>query len=136
MIKNSIIKEIVTDSIVFNHLLTLQNKLNYEFTISQYHITQELLDALTESPNTTQWIKDVVLPGIYEGDDGLNNILNNIEDECHLILRGAKMKIIMDILHTLEEPLYKMKEGFEMGQYSLENNLKIYEDKRPFKTLH
>lgn len=131
------IKEIVTNQYVLNHLFTLRNKVNREFYKSHKALDPEVILAIKESPYTTQWIKDIVLPGIYQGDEGLDDVLNDIENESNICLSSLKIEIVLNILSSLDEPLTVIKEANEEGEYSLEKNLINYEnEKRPFKTVH
>jgi hypothetical protein len=131
------IEKVVTNPHVFHHLMELQKKIKVEFTKNQKDFPPEMFSAIQESPNTTQWIKDIVLPGIYDGDEGLDQILFNIENEKNIFLGATKMQMLLNILDTLEEPLANIKEASDEGKFSLSDNLRNYEEeKRPFKTLH
>jgi tRNA pseudouridine-54 N-methylase len=130
-------EDIIMDKNVLNHLFILGQKLKEEYHEKNTEYSAEAFEALKDSPITTQWIKEVVLPGIYNGDEGLDSILNNIENEKNILLGASRMQIVLEVLKELNEPLFKIQEANENGEYSLEQNLKKYEqDKRIFKMLH
>lgn len=135
--KNFIINEVVTNNNVLENLIKLQSQLQKKIESNPTVFSEDVLVAIQESPKTTQWIKDIVLPGIYNGNEGLNNILSNIETENNAFIGNVKMEIVLSILSTLEESLDYIKYANEEGEYSLEQSMQVYEDeKRPFKTIH
>ena len=135
--KNFIINNVVTNNNVLEHLLKLQSQLQKRIENNPIIFPEEVLVAIQESPKTTQWIKEVVLPGIYNGNEGLNGILSNIETETNAFIGNVKMEIVLSILSTLEESLDYIKDANEEGEYSLEQSVQVYEEeKRPFKTIH
>lgn len=131
------IHHIVTSKNVIEHLFKLQSQLKKKIEKNPTVFPIEILLAIQESPKTTLWIKDVVLPEMYNGDEGLDNILSNIETETNAFLGNVKMEIVLGILSTLEESLDYIKDATEEGEYSLEQMVMTYEEeKRPFKTIH
>lgn len=130
-------QKIITNENVFNHLLNLQTQLKTEFLKRKADFPIEMFNAVQESPKTTQWVKDMVLPRLYEGDEGLDMILYEIEDEPNLFLSATKMQMVLNILGTIEEPLANIKEATEQGEYSVKESLEAYEnEQRLYKTIH
>lgn len=135
--KNFSIHDVVTNNKVLEHLVKLQSQLQKKIESNPTVFPEEILVAIQESPKTTQWIKEIVLPGIYNGNEGLNTILSNIETESNAFIGNVKMEIVLSILGTLEESLDYIKDANEEGEYSLEQSIRVYEEeKRPFKTIH
>lgn len=135
----SSIRKVIKNNQVFNHLLKLQTHLKKEFDaknkIEQY--SEELIEALHQSPKTTIWVRDVVIPKIYDGDEGLDEILNDIENEHNIVLGATKMEIILDILSSFSESLDDIQLATEQGEHNLTENIRIFEEENmPFKTLH
>lgn len=135
----STIRKVIKNNQVFNHLLKLQTKLKKEFDdqnkIEPY--SEELIEALHQSPKTTLWVRDVVIPKIYDGDEGLDEILCDIEGENNIILGATKMEIILDILSSFSETLDDIQIATEQGEHNLSENIRIFEEENmPFKTLH
>lgn len=130
------IKKIVTNPEVLEHLIKLQKKLKLDFAKHSDQYPEGLVEAVQESPNTTTWVKNVVIPKIHAGDEGLNDVLLEIEKEKNTLLSATKMQIVLDILESLPESLSALKEGVEEGEYDLEENIKNFEQEIPFKNLH
>lgn len=129
-------QEIVTNQTVFSHLIKLQKKLQKEFKENIEKYSDEVVEAIQQSPKTNNWIKHNVIPKIYEGNEGLNDVLLEIEEEKNLLLGAAKLQLVIDLLSTMDESLDDIKEGVEEGDYNLEDGLKSFEEQVIFKTLH
>lgn len=137
---STMIKEIITDPEVITHLISLQKKLKKEFSLinkkNPESCPNEMIDAIQESPNTTQWVKNIVIPKIYNGDEGLEEILIEIEKEKNIILSATRMQIVLDILQSLPDNLNALKEGIEEGEYNMEENIDNFEHSITYKIYH
>ena len=135
-ITRSNIKEIVSNPLVLHHLFKLHEEYKRSVANDIENYSEELIVAIQESPNTTSWIKNTVIPNLYEGDEGLDEILNGIEKEENMILSATKMQIVLDILGNLSGSLNDLKESVESGDNNVEENMKNFDKDIPFKVFH
>lgn len=130
------IQKIVTNQNVLRHLLHLTDKLKKEFNENIEKYPDELVEAMQESPKTANWLKKEVVPRFYEGNEGLNDILLEIEKETDILVSATKLQLVIEMLSTMDESLDVIKNGVEDGQYSIEDGLKNFDEQVEFKVLH
>ena len=130
------IQTIVTNSNVFYHLINLQKELKKSYDINPNSEKELIAEAIQESPITNEWIKNIVIPQIHSGDEGLEKILLEIENEKNLLLGATRLQIVLDMLKTFEEPLKDIQQGVEEGEYDITEGIRLFEEEALFKTLH
>lgn len=130
-------RDIVTNQYVFNHLVKLQSHIKSGFTKKKHIYNDEIMMAVSESPITTAWIKDIVIPKLYDGDEGLEEILDDIELQDEIAVSATRMQLLLQLLSSLPYSLNELREGTEQGYFNVEHNMDVFEDtQREFKFLH
>ena len=136
MDRNDKINMIVSDNLILQQLDSLRNSLREEVLFNSAAYSENIIKAIQESPNVNEWVKREVIPKFYEGDEGLKEILEQIKDEKFLLISATKLQIVIEMLYALEKSLEEIKTETEEGKYSIEDNIKFYDETVEFRTYH
>lgn len=118
----------ITSPEVYSYLLRLGQK--HEEIIESGIITDEILKSMVHSPRTQKWISEMVLPQLFNGDDGLETILKDIEREKNNTIGATKYRILMAILNDeIQESLETIKDGVLEGDIDPDKFVEVFNKK-------
>lgn len=136
MDRNDKINMVVRNNVILQQLTSLRDHLKQEVLFNSSMYSEHMVKAIQESPNVNEWVKNQVIPKFYEGDEGLKDILEQIEKEKFLLISATKLQIVIEMLYALEKSLEEIKEETEEGKYSIEENVKFFDETVEFRTYH
>lgn len=136
MDRNDKINMVVRNNVILQQLTSLRDNLRQEVLFNSSIYSEHMVKAIQESPNVNEWVKNQVIPKFYEGDEGLKDILEQIEKEKFLLISATKLQIVIEMLYALEKSLEEIKEETEEGKYSIEENVKFFDETVEFRTYH
>lgn len=117
----------ISDNDIKNHIITIGKK--YAPAIQSLNGDTTMLESIFESPKTKLWMTEIVFPELFKnGEEGLENILNDVENEENSLLGASKFHILINVVANLPFSLNALQDGYEEGNFKLEETLRHYEN--------
>lgn len=98
--------------------------------------TGDFWETVIEAPQNRSWVRDFVIPRMYEGDDGLEKVLDELDAEENEVVAATRTQFLFNILRSLPDSLENLKWGVVEGLYDPKENAKSFDEAIRHRYLH
>lgn len=111
--------------------VTDEIKIKYDEAVDHEKIPVEAIDSIYDSPAMFNWTDVFLYKSLFDGHEGLDVVLEDIQKTDNIFLKAIKIQIVLDVLVGLVMNLDELKEYKKLYGIPPEKN-----EKRENQFLH
>jgi len=134
--KGDFMRNYISSAPIYQHLMNRIDTSRDALVEAGIENTGDFWETVIEAPQNRLWVRDFVIPRIYEGDDGLEKVLNELDAEKNIIVAATRTQFLFNILRSLPDSLENMKWGVTEGLYDPTQNVKSFDETIDYRHLH
>lgn len=134
--KGDFMRNYISSAPIYQHFMNRIDASRDALVEAGIENTGDFWETVIEAPQNRLWVRDFVIPRIYEGDDGLEKVLNELDAEKNIIVAATRTQFLFNILRSLPDSLENMKWGVTEGLYDPTQNVKSFDETIDYRHLH